>query len=247
LRRWRSADHVEIKAFIAPGGSIELKQVPMFVRSSSRAVAIRVIALALAMVWFMPRYAGAADDTKYPDRPVRVVVGFSAGSAVDLSARIIGEKVAESLKQPVVTENRAGAGGAVAAQAVAKATPDGYTLLSVSAAHVILPAISAAPIYQVEDFIGVSTTISVPSVLVVNPQLGAKSVADLVAMAKAKPGELMFSSGGVGSATHFAAELFKSIAGIDVRHVPYRGIPEALTEVAMTESFYTSSSSICKH
>jgi len=93
----------------------------------------------------------------------------------------------------------------------------------------------------VQDFIGVSTTISVPSVLVVNPQLGAKSVGDLVAMAKAKPGELMFSSGGVGSATHFAAELFKSIAGIDVRHVPYRGIPEALTEVVAGRIHFTFS------
>jgi tripartite-type tricarboxylate transporter receptor subunit TctC len=213
----------------------------MFVRSSFPALAIRILALALATVWLVPQAAGAADNTKYPDRPVRVVVGFSAGSAVDLSARIIGEKLAENLKQPVVTENRAGAGGAVAAQAVAKAAPDGYTLLSVSAAHVILPAISAAPIYQVEDFIGISTTISVPSVLVVNPQLGARSVADLVAMAKAKPGELMFSSGGVGSATHFAAELFKSIAGIDVRHVPYRGIPEALTEVVAGRIHFTFS------
>ena len=213
----------------------------MFVRFSSHALAIRVIALSLATVWLMPRDAGAADDTKYPDRPVRVVVGFSAGSAVDLSARIIGEKLAESLKQPVVTENRAGAGGAVAAQAVAKAAPDGYTLLSVSAAHVILPAITATPIYQVEDFVGVSTTISVPSVLAVNPQLGARSVGDLVAIAKAKSGELMFSSGGVGSATHFAAELFKSIAGIDVRHVPYRGIPEALTEVVAGRIHFTFS------
>jgi tripartite-type tricarboxylate transporter receptor subunit TctC len=98
----------------------------MFVRFSFRAAAIRVIALALATVWLVPRDAGAADDAKYPDRPVRVVVGFSAGSAVDLSARIIGQKLAENLKQPVVTENRAGAGGAVAAQAVAKAAPDGY-------------------------------------------------------------------------------------------------------------------------
>jgi tripartite-type tricarboxylate transporter receptor subunit TctC len=213
----------------------------MLVRFSSRALAILLIALALATVWFMPSDAGAADDTKYPDRPVRVVAGFSAGSAVDLSARIIAEKLAESLKQPFVMENRVGAGGAVAAQAVAKATPDGYTLLSVSAAHVILPAISATPIYQAQDFTGISTTISVPSVLAVNSKLGAKSVRDLAAMARAKPGELMFSSGGVGSATHFAAELFKSIAEIDVRHVPYRGIPEALTEVVAGRIHFTFS------
>jgi tripartite-type tricarboxylate transporter receptor subunit TctC len=196
----------------------------------------RTIFLALAAL--APLSATAAD---YPDKPVRVVVGFSAGSAVDLSARIIGEKLADTLKQPVVVENRAGASGAVAAQGVARAAPDGYTLLSVSAAHVILPAITPAPLYNTKDFAGISTTISVPSVLVVNPKLGVKSVKELVALAKSKPGELLFSSGGVGSATHFAAELFKSIAAIDVRHVPYRGIPEALTEVVANRISFTFS------
>ncbi len=196
----------------------------------------RTIVLALAVL--APLSATAAD---YPDKPVRVVVGFSAGSAVDLSARIIGEKLSDTLKQPVVVENRAGASGAVAAQGVARAAPDGYTLLSVSAAHVILPAITPAPLYNTKDFAGISTTISVPSVLVVNPKLGVKSVKELVALAKSKPGELLFSSGGVGSATHFAAELFKSIAAIDVRHVPYRGIPEALTEVVANRISFTFS------
>ena len=200
---------------------------------------IRSAALVAALA---PAAAAAADDTaKYPDHPVRVVVGFSAGSAVDLSARIIAEKLTETLKQPIVTENRAGAGGALAAQGVAKAPPDGYTLLSVSAAHVILPAITATPLYSAQDFAGITTTISVPSVLVVHPSLGVKSVKDLIALAKAKPGELLFSSGGTGSATHFAAELFKSLAGIDVRHVPYRGIPEALTEVVANRITFTFS------
>jgi tripartite-type tricarboxylate transporter receptor subunit TctC len=200
-----------------------------------RAVALTLFALA-------PIGANAADGAaKYPDKAVHVVVGFSAGSAVDLSARIIGEKLSTALKQPVITENRAGASGAVAAQGVARAAPDGYTLLSVSAAHVILPAITPTPLYNVKEFAGITTTISVPSVLVVNPKLGVKSVKELIAMAKAKPGELLFSSGGVGSATHFAAELFKSIAGIEVRHVPYRGIPEALTEVVANRIHFTFS------
>jgi len=203
---------------------------------------IRTAALALAAIWLAPPTATAADDiAKYPDRPIRVVAGFSAGSAVDLSARVIGERLADALKQPVVVENRAGAGGAVAAQAIAKAAPDGYTLLSVSAAHVILPALSATPIYNAGDFAGITTTISVPSVLVVNPSLGVKSVKELIAMAKAKPNDLLFSSGGSGSATHFAAELFKSMAGIEVRHVPYRGIPEALTEVVAGRIHFTFS------
>jgi len=124
---------------------------------------------------------------------------------------------------------------------VAKAAPDGYTLLTVSAAHVILPAISVTKLYDAQDFTAVTTTISVPNVLVVNPLLGVKSVKDLVAMAKAKPNELMFSSGGVGSGTHFAAELFKNLTAIDVRHVPYRGIPEALTEVVAGRIHFTFS------
>lgn len=186
-------------------------------------------------------HAGAANDHAYPDKSIRVIVGFSAGGAVDLAPRIIGEKLTETWNKPVVTENRPGAGGGIAAQMVAKAAPDGYTLLSVSAAHVILPALSATDLYDLKDFTGVTTTISVPAVLVVNPSRGVKSVRDLVAMAKAKPGELTFSSGGFGSGTHFAAELFKSLAAIDVRHVPYRGIPEATTEVVANRIDFTFS------
>ena len=192
-------------------------------------------------IFGMAFHAGAANDHAYPDKSIRVIVGFSAGGAVDLAPRIIGEKLTETWNQPVVTENRPGAGGGIAAQMVAKAAPDGYTLLSVSAAHVILPALSATDLYDLKDFTGVTTTISVPAVLVVNPSLGVKSVRDLVAMAKAKPGELTFSSGGFGSGTHFAAELFKSLAAIDVRHVPYRGIPEATTEVVANRIDFTFS------
>jgi tripartite-type tricarboxylate transporter receptor subunit TctC len=196
--------------------------------------------LALAILG-MPVHAGAADDRVYPDKPIRVIVGFSAGGAVDLAPRIIGEKLSETWNQPIVTENRPGAGGGIAAQMAAKAVPDGYTLLSVSAAHVILPALSPTDLYDLKDFTGITTTISVPAVLVVNPSLGVKSVRDLVAMAKAKPDELTFSSGGVGSGTHFATELFKSLAAIDVRHIPYRGIPEAMMEVVANRIDFTFS------
>lgn len=212
----------------------------MPLRCNSSAVAVRTSALALAAISFMPLGNAAAQD-KYPDKPIHAVVGFSAGSGADLASRIIGEKLTESWKQPFITENRPGAGGGLAAQSVAKAAPDGYTLLTVSAAHVILPAISVTKLYDAQDFTAVTTTISVPNVLVVNPLLGVKSVKDLVAMAKAKPNELMFSSGGVGSGTHFAAELFKNLTAIDVRHVPYRGIPEALTEVVAGRIHFTFS------
>jgi tripartite-type tricarboxylate transporter receptor subunit TctC len=134
----------------------------------------------------------------------------------------------------VISDNRPGAGGTIAAQIAANANPDGYTLLSISAAHVIAPTLySKLPYGTLNDFAGITTTVSLPNVLVVSPSLGVKSVKDLIALAKAKPGQLMFSSGGVGSGTHFAAELFKSLAAIDVGHVPFKGIPEALTE-AMT-------------
>jgi tripartite-type tricarboxylate transporter receptor subunit TctC len=176
--------------------------------------------------------AAAADAaTDYPNRPIRVVIGFSAGSTVDVSARVIGQKLTESWKQQVVPDNRPSAGGIIAAQTVARATPDGYTLLSVSASHAVAPAMySKLPYDTARDFAGITTTVSVPAILIVSPSLGVKTVKDLIALAKAKPGEITFSSGGIGSATHFSAELFQSLAGIKVQHVPYKGIPEAVSE-----------------
>jgi tripartite-type tricarboxylate transporter receptor subunit TctC len=203
---------------------------------------IGTTAMAFVAMWLVQSESAAADDIgKYPDKPVRVVLGFSAGSPPDIASRVIGEKLTETWKQPFLTEYRVGAGGGLAAQSVARAAPDGHTLLGVSASHVILPAISSTTLYSAEDFAAITTTIGVPNVLVVNSSLGVKSVKALVAMAKAKPGELLFSSGGVGSGTHFSAELFKSLSAIEVRHVPYKGIPEALTEVAAGRIHFTFS------
>jgi tripartite-type tricarboxylate transporter receptor subunit TctC len=199
------------------------------------------IIAALAIWLALSDLVAAQNATNYPNQPIRVILGFSAGSPSDLASRTIGEKLTEIWKQPVLTEYRPGAGGSLAAQSVAKAAPDGYTLLGISASHIIQPAISSAPAYDLRDFTGITTTISVPNVLVVSPALGVKSVKDLVTLAKAKPGELLFSSGGVGSGTHFSAELFKSLSGIDVRHVPFRGIPEALTEVLAGRIHFTFS------
>lgn len=188
-----------------------------------------------------PQSARADDAASYPDKSIRVLVGFSAGSGVDIAARVVGEKLAETFKQSVVVENRPGAAGGIAAQAVSNMPPDGYSLLSISASHVISPALSSTPPYNLKDFAAISTTISLPSALVVNSKLGVKSVQELIAMAKAKPGELLFSSGGTGSSTHFAGELFKSLAKIDVQHVPYKGIPEALTDVIANRIHFTFS------
>jgi tripartite-type tricarboxylate transporter receptor subunit TctC len=190
---------------------------------------------ALLSAMLLPAAALAADPAAdYPSRPIRVVIGFSAGSTVDVSARVIGQRLSEAWKQQIISDNRPSAGGIIAAQTVANANPDGHTLLSVSASHAVAPAMySRLPYDTVKDFAGITTTVSVPAVLIVSPGLGVRSVKDLIAMAKAKPGQVLFSSGGIGSATHFSAELFQSLAGINVGHVPYKGIPEAVMEAAI--------------
>ena len=173
----------------------------------------------------------AAQTGSYPAKPIRIVVGFTPGGGPDITARFIAQKLAESWPQNVVVDNRPGAGGTIAAQLVAHAPPDGYPLLSVSSAHAVAPAIYASLPYDArKDFAGITLTASSKYLLVVAPALGVKSLADLVALAKARPGQLNFSSAGVGSGTHFAGEQFKSMAAINVVHVPFKGIPEALTE-----------------
>jgi tripartite-type tricarboxylate transporter receptor subunit TctC len=187
------------------------------------------VAAALTMLAIAP-YAAHAED--YPSKPIRIVVGFSAGSTTDILARTLGQKMTDAWGRPVVIDNRPGAGGIAASTAVATATPDGYTLLMVSAGHAATAAMFAKlPYDTLKDFAGVSRIANVPSVLVVAPALGVKSVKDLVALAKAKPGQLNFSSPGVGSANHLAGELFKTLAGIEAVHVPYKGIPEAMAAV----------------
>lgn len=175
---------------------------------------------------------GRASDPvqAYPGRPIRVLVGFSAGSTTDIMARTVGLKMNEAWGQPVVVDNRPSAGGVLASVTVATATPDGYTLLSVSAGHAVSAALySKLPYDTLKDFAGVTLFATVPSILVVSPGSGVKSVKELVALARSKPGAFNYSSPGIGSANHLAGELFKSLAKIDVAHVPFKGIPEALT------------------
>jgi tripartite-type tricarboxylate transporter receptor subunit TctC len=187
-----------------------------------------LIAAAAALLTF-----GAAAQTAagYPNRPIRIVVPFTAGSATDIMARIVGEKISTSLGQPVIVENKAGAGGTLGAAQVAKSEPDGYTLLVVSTGHVVNPALYDNLSYDtVGDFAGVIPLASLPSVLVVGANSPYKSVRELIAGAKAKPGQLNFASAGRGSATHVAAEKFRSATGIEVTHVPYKGTPETIVE-----------------
>ena len=202
-----------------------------------------VFAACIAVLFGVSSGVRAADEAAdYPNKPIRVVIGFSAGGVVDVSLRIIGQKLSDAWKQQVVADNRPGAGGVIAAQIVHNANHDGYTLLSVSAAHVIAPVLYAKiPYDTLKDFKGVALTVTVPNVLVVSPSLGVKSARELVAMAKAKPGQLLYSSGGIGSGVHFSAELFNNLTAIEVRHVPFKGIPEAFTEAITGRVQYTFS------
>jgi tripartite-type tricarboxylate transporter receptor subunit TctC len=167
----------------------------------------------------------------YPSKTIRILVGFTPGGVPDITARYLATKLAENWKQAVVVENRLGAGSNVAAQALANAPADGYTLLSISSAHAVAPAIYAKlPFDAQKDFAGVTLTSTSPALVIVAPNQGIKTIADLIALAKAKPGQLNFASAGKGSGSHFAVELLKSQTGIDIVHIPYKGIPEALTE-----------------
>jgi tripartite-type tricarboxylate transporter receptor subunit TctC len=166
----------------------------------------------------------------FPTRPIRIVVGFTPGGQPDIFSRMIGAKLSEALGQPVVVDNRPGAGGTIGAKIVAEATPDGHTLLSVSGSHVIAPAVRKLSYDPQKDFAGITQMYSASYLLVTSPSLGVKNTKDLIAMARAKPGALNFGSAGTGSGTHFAGEVFKNAAKIDVVHVPYKGIPEALND-----------------
>jgi tripartite-type tricarboxylate transporter receptor subunit TctC len=195
-------------------------------------VSVRYVLIGMIVGMPAPAYAqGAGETPGYPVKPIRIVVPFSPGGVADITPRVIGPKLVEVWRQPVVVDNRPGAGGVVGTEIVAKANPDGYTLLSASANHSATPAVRASlPFDTLKDFAGIALTSSGAYVLVVAPSFGAKSVSELVALAKAQPGKLNFSSAGTGSGTHFAAELFKVLANIDAVHVPYKGIPEALTD-----------------
>jgi tripartite-type tricarboxylate transporter receptor subunit TctC len=167
----------------------------------------------------------------YPSRPVKIVVPFTAGSATDILARTVAQKLGDAWKQTVVVENRAGAGGTIGAGQVAKSAPDGYTLMVHSSAQAVNPAIYPnLPYDTLKDFVQVALIAGQPNVLVTAPASGYKTVADLIADARKRPGALSFGSAGIGSGTHFNAEKFKLAAAVDVVHVPYKGTPEALTD-----------------
>lgn len=169
---------------------------------------------------------------EYPNQPIRLITGFPAGSIVDTSARVIGASMSAGLGQQIVIENRPGAGSSIAAAQAARGPKDGYTLFIGSSANVIDAAMKPAQTFDFySDFAPITLITSTPTVLTVAPELGVKNVKELVAYAKANPGKLTFGSAGYGSAAHLALELFKSIAQVDIVHVPYPGSPQALTDI----------------
>ncbi len=168
----------------------------------------------------------------YPTQAIKIVVGFSPGGVPDIAARVIGQHMSENWKQPVLVENKLGAGSNIAAQVVANAPPDGYTLLSISSAFAISPAIYSSMAFDpIKDFSGVTLTATGPALVLISPNLKINTIKELVEYAAKNPGKVTYSSAGVGSGAHFAAELMQAKAGLELLHIPTKGIPDAITEV----------------
>src|SRR5260370_37438987 len=201
--------------------------------------AMRLLIGAIAAVVFAAASAAAVAQD-YPTRTIRMVIPLTPGSGADIAGRIVARHMSEAWHQPVVVENRPGAGGQIGTQAVAKADPDGYTLLGQSASHAANSAIDASlPYDPLKDLIDVARLGVTPYVMVTAPDGPYKSLKSLIAAAKADPGGIPFASAGVGSSTHLAAEYVVDLAGVKMLHVPYRGSPEAIQDtIAGRTAFY---------
>jgi tripartite-type tricarboxylate transporter receptor subunit TctC len=199
-------------------------------RTVARAALVAATALVAAAT---PTLSHAEDAAAgYPSKPIQVIVPFPAGVGTDVVVRIIGQRIVGELGQPFVVDNRVGAGGNIGHDLAARAPKDGYTLLGTASNFVANPKLYSKVTYDpIRDFAPVVGLIRTPSVLVVPADSPVKSVADLIAAAKAKPGALSYASGGSGSMSHFSAELFKAAAGLDILHVPYKGSPEIMTSL----------------
>jgi len=200
-----------------------------FVRRCA-AGALPTVAIAITTTLFAS--AAAAQSAGYPNKPIRVIVPFTAGSTTDIIARAIADKMGQSMGQTLVIDNRGGASGTIGQQAVATAAADGYTIMIHSSSHTVSPSTFAKlPFDTAQDFAAVTPISSLPNALVVSPGKGYKTLADLLAAARAKPGALNFASAGQGSATHLNAEKFKLAAKIDAQNIPFKGSAEAVGEI----------------
>jgi tripartite-type tricarboxylate transporter receptor subunit TctC len=197
---------------------------------------VRIIAcLLVAMAVGVPAGAGAQG---YPNKPITLVVGFAAGGSADVIGRTVAHQLGEVLGQQIVVDNKPGAGGIIGAEYVTKAKPDGYTIfIGGPGPNAIAPTLYRnLPYDPIKDFAPISTVSENPNVLIVHPGLNVKSVKDLVALAKSKPGKLTYASAGNGSSQHLAGEHFKSLANVNILHVPYKGVPQGVTAVITGEA-----------
>ncbi len=195
--------------------------------------ALRILLAALALAATAPVVADVAAADEWPSRPIRLVVPLPAGGGNDLLARIVAPKLSERLGTPVVVDNRAGAGGTIGSDLVAKAPPDGYTILmGYIGSHGTNPAVSKLPYDAVKDFAPIALIAQSQNVIVAHPSLGVHTLGELIAAAKAKPGALDFATAGAGTATHLAGEMLKLMAGIDMVAIPYKGAAPAIAETA---------------
>jgi tripartite-type tricarboxylate transporter receptor subunit TctC len=187
---------------------------------------LRILIAGLALGW------AASAQAAWPDHPITLVVPFPPGGTTDMVARPLAQELSKQLGQPVIVDNRAGAGGTIGAAYVARAKPDGYTIFLATIAHTIAPSIYDNLTYSfIKDFAPITTVASCPNILIVNPQLPVHSVTDLIQYAKAHPGQLNFGSAGIGSTEHLAGELFKRMTGIQINHVPYKGGAPMMTDL----------------
>jgi tripartite-type tricarboxylate transporter receptor subunit TctC len=185
--------------------------------------------VSLAILCFI---ASSVFAQSYPDRPVRFIAGYPPGSASDTLARLLGQELTQLWGQQVVVDNRPGAAGNIAAETTARAQPDGYTMLLVATNHAIVSSLyRKLPYDPIKDFEPVGLVSTAPTILIVNPSLPVKSVSDLISLAKARPAQLSYGSSGNGATPHLNMELFKTIGGLDILHVPYKGIPPALVDL----------------
>ncbi len=195
----------------------------------SKFIGINAVLLAACAPLLACAQAAAAE---YPARPIRIVVPYPAGGPVDITARAVGPRLSEALQQPIVVDNRAGAGGIVGSEIVARSAPDGYTLLLCTTANAINASLLPKLPYDMKkDFAPITLAVIITSVLVVHPSVAAHSVPELIALARAKPGQLSYASIGNGTPTHLAAELFKSMTGLDIVHIPYKGAATAVIDL----------------
>ena len=191
-----------------------------------------VVALALALGTLVAPGSTPAQPADWPTRPVRFILPFPPGGGTDILGRLIAERLTASLGQPVVAENRGGAGGNVGAEAAAKSAPDGYTIVLVAPSLAISPSLYSKLNYDpVKDLAPVSLVATVPNVMITNPSVPAGTLADFVRLAKSRPGEMNFGSGGSGTSNHLAGELFNIVAGVKLVHVPYKGVNLAMNDV----------------